>query len=122
MLHLNLQCPTAHDAHAHLIIQDSDPLPAVALGDAPSVSEGQSATTSAVFDVALSAPSGRAVTVSYGTASGTAASDEDFQAARGAVVFQPGETLKQVTVSVNGDVRQEPAETFLLEITSADYA
>ena len=122
MLHLNLQCPTAHDAHAHLIIQDSDPLPAVALGDAPSVSEGQSATTFAVFDVALSAPSGRAVTVSYSTASGTAASGEDFQAARGAVVFQPGETLKQVTVSVNGDVRQEPAETFLLEITSADYA
>ncbi len=38
------------------------------------------------------------------------------------MVFAAGETVKQVLVSVNGDVRQEEEETFLLRIVSADYA
>src|SRR5687768_9938984 len=105
---LELACETAeHPPHAHIIIEDNDPGPTVSIGDAAAVDEGDSATSSAVFNISLSQASGRPVTVSYATASGTAVADSDYQQARGAIVFEPGETLRHLAVSVNGDVRQE---------------
>src|SRR5688572_7371570 len=56
--------PHVH-THAHIRIADNDPLPAVSMGDAPAVTEGQTASEPAVFSISLSAPSGRALTVNY---------------------------------------------------------
>jgi len=121
---LHLNCPAGADVYnyAAVSIVDNDSIPSVSIHDAPPALEGQTGTSNAVFTVSLSEPSGRPVTVNYRAVSDTAEVGQDLQAALGAVVLQPGETLKQVLVSINGDVRQEAEETFFLEITSADAA
>jgi hypothetical protein len=114
----------AEDAmhHHDVTILDNDPLPTVSIGDAAAVTEGRSATASAVFTLELSQPSGRPITVNYRAVSDSAQAGEDFQPAVGAVVIRPGETQKNVTVSVNGDVRQEAQEQFFLDVTSVSDA
>ena len=53
------------------------------------------------------------MTVNYATADGTATTaDGDYLAASGTLTFAPGVTTQTVTVTVNGDVRDEPNETF----------
>jgi hypothetical protein len=101
-------------------IQNDDPAPTVAL-DNLSINEGQIGTTEFAFTATLSAASGLPASASYETADGTATvADGDYQAAAGTVSFDPGETIKPITVLVNGDTRNEANETFSL--TLADLA
>jgi endoglucanase len=59
------------------------------------------------------------VTVHYATADGTATEAEgDYQVASGTLAFNAGETSKTVTVSVVGDTKVEPNETFFLHLSS----
>ena len=55
------------------------------------------------------------VTVQYTTANGTASAD-DYIATSGTLDFAPGETSKQVNVSVIGDVFVEPTEFFFVNL------
>jgi Calx-beta domain len=88
--------------------------------DDVSVTEGNSGTTSAVFTVSLSGASAQSVTVDYATADGTATTtDSDYQAASGTLTFNPGDTSKTITVSVNGDTVFEPDETFFVNLSNA---
>jgi hypothetical protein len=109
---------------ATLTIIDDDPPPVVAFlggkafGGTVFVAEGNSGTTDAVFTVALSAPSGKTVSVNFNTADGTAQSPTDYQAASGTLVFNPGETKKTVAVAVNGDTIPEPDENFTLALSN----
>ena len=70
------------------------------------------------FVVSASSMSGRTVTVNYGTADGTAVSAQDYQAAQGTLTFAPGEARKTVSVATLADALDEPAETFLLTLSS----
>ena len=72
-------------------ITDDDPLPALAIADV-TVTEGDSGTVAATFAVNLSAQSGRAVTVNYATADGTAIAPGDYVAASGTLNFAAGQT------------------------------
>jgi CSLREA domain-containing protein len=109
---------------AVLTIIDDDPPPVVAFlggkafGGTVFVAEGNSGTTDAVFTAALSAPSGKTVSVNFNTADGTAQSPGDYQAASGTLVFNPGETTKTVAVAVNGDTTPEPDESFTLSLSN----
>ncbi|HZS33338.1 MAG TPA: Calx-beta domain-containing protein [Methylomirabilota bacterium] len=103
------------------LIQDDDPPPTLAIGDA-TVAEGNSGTTNAVFTVTLAPASGRTVTVQYATANGTAAAGSDYQAVSGTLTFNPGETTKTVAVPVTGDVTSEPDETFLVNLSNPTNA
>lgn len=83
-------------------------------------------TTVANFTITLSSTSEEIVTVQYqigsdGTLSGgTATEGVDFIGVpSGTVTFQPGETSKQVPVSILGDGLDEIEETFFLTINSA---
>jgi len=96
-------------------ILDDDPPPSVSITDVL-VNEGNSGTTGAVFNVNLSAPSGKSVTVSFNTANGTATSGSDYTSSSGSVTFSAGQTSKTITVLVNGDTSVEPNETFLVNI------
>src|SRR5262249_47961684 len=79
--------------------------------------------TTFTFTVSLSAVSGRAVTVSYATADGTAtAADNDYRYASGTLTFSPGQTSRPVTVPVNGDTKYEPDETFAVNLSGATIA
>ncbi|WP_275415706.1 Calx-beta domain-containing protein, partial [Leptolyngbya sp. CCY15150] len=98
---------------------DDNP-PAIAISNA-SVLEGDLGDTgTAVFTVSLSNPSQETLTVTYSTADDTATSGGDVAAGEGdyvpllneTLVFNPGETTKLITVTVNGDGLDEGDETF----------
>ena len=43
-------------------------------------------------------------------------SDRDYVAKTGALIFNPGETTKTITIVVNGDSKKETNETFYLDL------
>jgi hypothetical protein len=95
--------------------------PTVSIDDV-TVTEGNAGTTDATFTISLSAASGQTVTVDYATADGTAVAPSDYAAASGTLTFDPGDTSKQVTVRVNGDVLNEADETFFVNLSNPTNA
>jgi len=84
-----------------------------------SLTEGASGTPAATFTVSLSQPSVLTVTVQYATLDGTATvADFDYVAASGTLTFAPGEVSRPVPVTVFGDARFEPDETFSLNLSN----
>lgn len=86
-------------------------VPEMAIQDV-TVTEGDSGTTQAVFTVSLNQPTTETVTVQYHTRDGNAVAGLDYQAVTGQLVFQPGETVKTITVPILGDVLIESGEDF----------
>lgn len=105
------------DSQGQGTINDNDAAPSLSINDV-TVTEGDSGTTAAAFTVTLSAASGFTVTANYATADNTANAGSDYQAASGVVTFNPGETSKQITVSVNGDTDFEQNESFFVNLSS----
>ena len=58
------------------------------------------------------------VTVSYGTANGTAVAGSDYTQASGTLTFAANETSKTITVQILSDAVQEGAETFQVQLTN----
>lgn len=104
-------------------ITDDDPTPTLSIDDV-SANEGDSGTTTFDFTVSLSAASGRTVSVDYATDIDTATvADNDFSAAGPTTLtFNPGETTKTVSVTVNGDSLHENDETFFVDLTNPSNA
>jgi hypothetical protein len=81
------------------------------------------ATTSFTFTVSLNAPDPIApVTVSYVTADSGAKAPEDYEHLQGTLVFEPGETEKQIVVAVVADDVHEFNDTFTVRLLSATNA
>jgi hypothetical protein len=100
-------------------INDNDPSPSLSINDLASIPEGDSSTSTATFTVTLSAVSGQTVTVNYATADGTATTaGNDYAATSGTLTFNPGDTTKPITVTINGDATFEPNETFFINLTT----
>ena len=118
---LNATNATVADGTGLGAITDDDPPVAISVGDV-SVLEGNFGTVSATFTVSLSTASGRPVGVDFATANGTATAPIDYLATSGTVNFAAGETTKQVTVLVNGDLLDEANETFFLNLSNAANA
>jgi hypothetical protein len=97
-------------------ITDDDLPPALAVNDR-SIVEGDSGTVDAIFTVSLDAPSGRPVTVNFATVNGTATAPSDYVALTGPLTFNPGQTARQVTVSVKGDALDEVTETYFVNLS-----
>lgn len=101
----------------------NDDLPTVSIADAGPVLEGSSGTIPALFRVTLSPSSRGQVTVALATADGTAtAASGDYASTTGTLTFAPGETIKTISVSVNGDTRLEPDETFFVNLSNPTNA
>ena len=82
--------------------------------------EGTGANTEFRFTVSLSQVYGEPVTVSYRTVDGTATAGSDYEAIdSGTVVFAPGDLVKEIVVTVIGDAKVEPDETFFVQLTGA---
>jgi hypothetical protein len=105
------------NSSAVLTITDNDPTPTLSIEDG-SLNEGNLGTTPFSFRVSLSAASGLPVTVDYTTANGTATASQDFAFTNGQVTFQPGETLKNIPVTVIGDLTPELDETFFINLSN----
>jgi uncharacterized repeat protein (TIGR01451 family) len=100
------------------------PLPFLSINDV-TVTEGDSGTKTVDFTVTLSAASTQTVTVGYATSSAspaTATAGTDYQSTSGTLTFNPGETAKPVTVTINGDTLVEPDETFFVDLSGATNA
>lgn len=95
-------------------------LPTLTINDV-SVVEGDKA----VFTVELSAASERPVSVRYLIADGTEQLDEDYLpngSRRGTLTFEPGETLKTITVDTMHDVIEEGARHFWVFLSKPEGA
>jgi hypothetical protein len=103
-------------------ITNDDPVPGIGI-DSVTAAEGDAGTTPFTFTVSLSNPSAFPITVDFATADGTATTaDGDYQAATGTLTFAPGVTTQTVTVTVNGDTKFEPDETFTVRLSNPTNA
>lgn len=106
------------DDRATATIVDDDtsvPVSAFSVLDT-TVTEKTGASSFAVFRVLLTPASPSSASVDYTTEDGTALSS-DYLQARGTLVFNPGQTERQVQVEVFGDAQTEPAETLRLRLS-----
>jgi hypothetical protein len=116
--------------HRHGDDPDNDPVPTVSVGPA-SVYEGNPGDSAKLaFEVKLTNPSSKAVTVRVVTADGTAVAGTRLYRARHArpdpasgeflpyqeITFRAGETTKTVFVNVTGDADNEADETMSLQL------
>lgn len=77
------------------------------------------------FTVTLSSPAAQAITVYYNTKDGTAKSANDYTAASGVLIFEPGETIKNVNVAIKRNSTAITAKSFKLMLSkpvNADIA
>ena len=87
------------------------------------VTETDSGTVAATFTVTLHGSTGSTVTVDYSTSDNSANAPGDYQAvATTQLVFNPGDTTRTITVDVNGDIAEEPDETFFANLSNASNA
>lgn len=91
--------------------------PAVSVANA-SVNEGHFGTPVMRFTVTLASAVTRQTSVEYATSNGTAIAGEDYFAARGLLVFLPGQTSRTVDLRVVGDVRVESNETLTMTLSN----
>ena len=119
---VNLSSPsnaTIADGAGAGTLSDDDPMPAVSIADAATVTEGGLA----MFTVTLSAASGRTVSVGYTTAHGTTSGADFSGAISGTVTFNPGDTSEQINVSTFNDTLDEAdLETFSVNLSGPSNA
>jgi hypothetical protein len=99
-----------------LIVKVSGGEPAVQFSKpAHSANEADgSATVSVNLSMALT----QTVTVEYATADGTAVAPDDYGSTSGTLTFNPGETSKNLQVSIVDDDVEEPPETVILSLSN----
>jgi CSLREA domain-containing protein len=97
------------------------PPPGILINDV-AVAEGGAGTSTATFNVTLTAASAQPVTVQFATADGTATAGSDYVATSGTLTFNPGVTSQPINVTINGDTVFEPSETFFVNLTTPTNA
>ncbi|HEX3560820.1 MAG TPA: Calx-beta domain-containing protein [Pyrinomonadaceae bacterium] len=85
--------------------------------------EGNTGTTAFTFNVTKAGSTAVNASVDFATQDATATTaDVDYQSASGTLNFAAGETLKTITVHVNGDTTPELDETFRVVLGNASGA
>jgi hypothetical protein len=102
-------------------ITDNDAAPAIAISNV-TVTEGNSGTVNAVFNITISTVSGFPISVAYATANASALAGQDYTAVSGTASIPAGATSTQVTVVVTSDLLDEPSETFQVNLSSPTNA
>jgi hypothetical protein len=110
------------DATGSGTILDDD-IAQVSVSNDPAAPEGNSGTSLIVFTVTLTRPAAFSVSVDYATSSGSgsgfATPGVDYIDVSGTLVFAPGETSKQVQVTIFGDTYYEEDEVFSFTLSNA---
>jgi hypothetical protein len=114
---------TLSDGSATGTITDDDAA-RVSFDSGPTVLEGDSGFTPAVFTVTLTTAANFTITVDYnlssGVGTGGATVGEDFVAASGTLTFTPGVTTRTFPVNINGDEQGELDEIFYGNLSNAN--
>jgi len=100
--------------------------PGFTVGDSPllsindvSITEGDLGTKTLNFTVTLFSGGNLTVKVDYATANGTATAGSDYVAIpTSTLTFNPGDSTKTVSVTINGDQTFEPDETLLVNLSN----
>jgi hypothetical protein len=104
--------------------------PALSINDF-SVTEGDSGTKTFSFTATLSAASNLTIAVAYATANGSTnpatggnacGGGVDYVTTTGTLTFDPNQTQKTINVSVCGDQKFEPDESFFVNLTNPTNA
>lgn len=105
-------------------ITNDDAQPVINVTNNPTVTEGNAGPTLATFNVALTNSSSQTITVHYSTQNDTATTgDNDYVAIPDTLLtFNPGETSKNIDVTVNGDTTFEATEQFFFNINTPSNA
>jgi hypothetical protein len=98
-------------------ILDDDAAPSLRVSAASVLEPDTGLTTKAVFPVRLSAASQKPVSVHFATRAGTALTS-DYVGASGTVTFAPGQTARNVAVTIRPDTVVERNETFSLLLSA----
>ncbi len=99
-------------------INDNDAAPSITVDDVR-IGEGNSGQRVASFRLKLSAPSGQVVKVNYATGGGSATAGNDYDAVTSTqIAFTTGNLYAYARVLINGDVLNEPDETFNVNLTA----
>ena len=85
-------------------------------------SSGSEATAAVNLPVSLSAASGKTVTVNYSVTGGTAANGTDYTISGTSLTFNPGETSKNVPITVTNDTTSEGDETIIVGLNTPTNA
>lgn len=109
------------DAQGVATITDDDLPPTLSVNDV-AVTEGDAGTATATFTASLSVVSGKAVTLDWATSAGSATAGVDYTAASGSKTIPAGATGATIDVTVNGDVVDEPDESFGLDLSNPGNA
>jgi hypothetical protein len=103
------------DGQALGTIVDNEPQ--ISISDVTKAEGKKGKSTQFTFVVTLSNAYDQAVTLSYQTVNGTATTgNKDYAAKSGTITFAPGETRKEVIVTVKGDSKREANEVFYLDL------
>lgn len=103
---------------ATITLRNDDPLPSLRVSDAQ-ITEGNSGSVTLNFDVTLSNASASNIDFNYATADGTAKASSDYVAKSGTLRFAPGRLTQRISVTVKGDLLNEPNEVFYLNLSNA---
>jgi hypothetical protein len=100
-------------------ITNDDAAPSFAIDDVTH-DEGNAGTTSYTFTVTKTGTTALTSSVDFEVQDDTATlADHDYQATAGTLTFGANETIKQITVLVNGDTTYEADETFIVHLSNA---
>jgi hypothetical protein len=110
---------TIVDPEGVATIQNDDQAPTLSI-DSVTVNEPESGTTQAVFTVTLSNPSLSEVRVTVTTMDDTATdAGNDYEPKTEELIFAPGQTTRQFSVTVNADQQAETSEKFKAVLSGA---
>ena len=90
----------------------------ISIADATTPNEEPVAQTVVVF---MSSAQSFAVEVDYETADGTATANEDYTPSTGKLTFEPGETVKAISIPIHHDNKAEEKETIIINLKNASY-
>jgi len=71
------------------------------------------------FEVTLSIPSSREISINFETVDDTAVEGEDYVSKSGTLIFSPGERTKTISVTIIGDKAHEATDQFFMNLTDA---
>lgn len=104
------------DASGTGTIFENEAVPGVSVADV-SVTENDEGNKTFTVTFTLSSASDETVVARYVTIDDTALAGADYVADAGNVVFAPGQTAKNITLTIKGDTTDEPSETFNVGLT-----
>lgn len=82
------------------------------------VTEGDSGTKTAIFNLTRGGNTGGSSSVNFSTVNGTATAGSDYVARSGTLNFAANEATKTISITINGDKTLEPDETFTVNLSN----